>query len=470
MIEKLVPLKLPPGLFHNGTKYEAKGRWYDANLIRWREGILQPIGGWRRAQSSDGSTMATAGATDAAKLAGFRLADGNKRVVIGIATPLLKAYNPGATTTTLTDITPAGALGTFWSFDVLNGTLIAYNGGKIYEWDGTLANDATEITNDPTTSDNIVVTPEQFLVALGASANKRLVAWASQGTTDTWTASSENTAGDFTLRTDGLLRCGVRTKGGTLLLTSTDAWEMVYQGGEIVYGFRQVGDNCGAISEGSAVAAGDVVYWMGRKGFFRYNGFVQQIPCPVAEKVFGEINTTEPSQVECFVNGDFGEVWWFYSADDGSGDPNDRYVCYNFIEDLWYYGALDRLAGLSAGVLPRPLMIDSAGVLWEHEYLNDRGSETPYIESGPIEIGDGDQLARVQQIVPDGGTTADVRMYLYTAFFPTGTETQNGPYTLANPTSVRLTARQVRLKVEQVNETAWRFGIPRLGVIPSSRR
>ena len=469
MIEKLMPIKLPPGFFHNGTKYEAMGRWYDGNLVRWREGVLQPVGGWRRAQSANGSNMASAGATDSARLAGFPLADGNKRIVIGIATPKLYAYDPGAITTTLSDITPVGVIGTFWSFDVLNDTLVAYNGGKIYEWDGTLASVATHITNDPSNSDNIVVTPEQFLVALGANSSKRTVAWASQGTTDTWTAASTNTAGDFTLRTDGVLRAGFRTKGATLILTSADAWEMVYQGGEIVYGFRQVGDNCGAVSEGAGAVVGDTVYWMGRKGFFRYNGFVQQIRCDVAEKVFGEINTTEPSQVETMVNSDFGEVWWFYSSGTGS-DPSDRYVVYNYIEDIWYYGALDRIAGLAPGVLSRPLMIDSSGNVWEHEYQNDRGSETPYIESGPFEIGDGDQLARIQQIVPDGGTTADVQMYLYTSMFPTSSETTSGPFTLANPTSVRVTGRQARVKVEQVNETAWRFGTPRLGILPSSRR
>lgn len=473
MIEKLVPLKLPPGFFHNGTKYEAGGRWYDGNLMRWREGILQPVGGWRRAQANGQDVGSFGSSTKAAILAMLNATD--QLVVVGTDSKL-QAYDPSATSTTVTDISPSGGavgISAVWSLDSLNGRLVAYANFKLWEWDGNLANDAVEMTGYPSqVLAGVVVTPEQFVVALGADTNYQRVAWASQGTTDTWTADSENTAGDYDLQTTGQILCARRTKGQTLILTSRDAWAMTYIGGELVYGFRQEGESCGVIGPSAVAATGDTVYWMGPNGFFRYNGYVQEIPCTVAEKVFGELGGGPKGEifhpVQCFVNELFGEVTWLYPTGTPNNSPNNRYVTYNYRENLWYYGALDRLAGGS--VFGDVCMIDSSGLLWQHEYQNDRGTETPYVESGPIELGDGDQLARIQQIVPDGGTIGDCRMYLKTALFPTGTETTNGPYTLANPTSVRLTARQVCVKVEQVNETAFRFGIPRLGVLPSSRR
>lgn len=115
-------------------------------------------------------------------------------------------------------------------------------------------------------------------------------------------------------------------------------------------------------------------------------------------------------------------------------------------------------------------MIGSDGTIYDHETGEDRDGQTITLESGPMEVGNGDQVQRIQRIVPDDKTLGDVSASLYTALSPDGTETEHGPYTLTEITSVRLTARQVRIKLTEVVAAAWRVGTIRLGAIAGGRR
>ncbi len=241
-------------------------------------------------------------------------------------------------------------------------------------------------------------------------------------------------------------------------------------GGSLIYAFQRVGNNCGIRSQQAAVVLDTGAYWMGTNGFFCYDGFVRPIPCDVHDKVFGAMAAGDAYKVWALANPMFNEVTWFYPTTSGQCDS---YVTYNYLEHHWSFGTLQRSAGITmqAGTSTgTPLMMTSSGALYDHETGEARTGQTVFLESGPIEIGDGDHVMRVQRILPDDATAGDVSAYVYTAMHPNDAETLNGPYTLGSPTSVRLTARQVRLRLVESVAAAWRVGVVRLGVVLGGRR
>lgn len=264
--------------------------------------------------------------------------------------------------------------------------------------------------------------------------------------------------------------CGKAARGQTLLWTTTDIWTMTNIGGEFVFSFARAGNNCGIISPHAAVVIDAGAYWMGNGRFFHFAGFVKPIECEVQDYVFGNFNSAQASKVWALANPQFGEVTWFYPS--ALATNCDSYVTYNYLEEHFVFGSLVRTTGVTqqSGATPAvPVMIGSDGKIYDHETGNVRSSAA-YLESGPVELGDGDNVVRIQRIVPDDKTVGDVSAYIYTSLFPNDTETVNGPYTLTSITSVRLTARQVRLKFVEAVAGAWRVGVPRLGGILGGKR
>lgn len=315
----------------------------------------------------------------------------------------------------------------------------------------------------------VVVTPEHFVFLLGAGGDVHKVQWASQATFDDWTPTSENSAGDFILSTNGRLCCGRRSRAETLLWTNVDLWKATYIGEPFFYRFDQAGNNCGSVSAHAPVIVDTKAFWMGQDNFFVYDGFVQTLPCEVHDYVFTNFNRTQREKVWSMSFAQFGEVWWFYPS--GSSSDVDRYVAYNWREGHWVVGELSRSGGLDAGLLEKPVLADAAGFLYQHEYLDDRDDAVPFLESGPLEIGDGDRLVKIQRIIPDASDIDAVEVRLFLANYPTDTETEIGPFTTTQPTDVRAKARQIRVRIqEKLANTSWRIGKFRLGVKPSSRR
>ena len=300
----------------------------------------------------------------------------------------------------------------------------------------------------------------------------RRVYWSSQDTIGTFVPLATNSAGSFDIPSDGTVVCGIRTKTASLIWTTTDVWGMTFIGQPFVYSFRQEGTNCGIVSQRAAVLLDTGAYWMGNGKFFRYDGFVSTILCDVADYVFGSFNQSLASTVWALANPLYNEITWFYPNASATTVPNS-YVTYNYVEGHWAFGSLTRCCGVTQwpGVTTTPVMIDATGLIWTHETGTAMpGSTAPFLESGPVELGDGDRVARIQRVVPDDKTLGDVRIKIYTSFYPDQAETLHGPYTLGNPTSVRLTARQVRVRLEQVVANAWRVGVVRLGIVMGGRR
>lgn len=482
----LVPLELPPGVYRNGTEYQSRGRFFDSNLVRWYEGTLRPIGGW-----VEKSVSAVSGAARA--MVTWR--DNSNQVWAGVGTHsgLYAMTRSGS----VNDVTPAGfsagradadtgggygygAYGSeaygaaredstvvnaasMWTLDVWGEYLVGCmaDDGTLYEWRADTASVAQAIANAPTARASLV-TGERIMMALGANGNPRLVKWCDQENNTDWTASATNQAGDFQIKTSGQLMCGVAIRGGALLFTDVDAHVAQYVGLPFVYSFNVVGDGCGIVSQGAAVAADSVVYWMGKDGFWTYNGYVSPLYCEVGDYVFSGLNEAQQSKVWSLHNSAYGEVWWFYPS--AASDEIDRYVIYNYREQTWSIGALSRLCGADRSAFSYPLMVDASGDVQEHETGYLWGGASPFARSGPLEMQNGSRVITITGVIPDEDTAGDVELYFYGRFHPNDTEVTYGPYDPANPTDVRVTARQFGIEYRTDQATDWRVGSPRVEV------
>jgi len=193
-----------------------------------------------------------------------------------------------------------------------------------------------------------------------------------------------------------------------------------------------------------------------------------EVPCAVIDYVLENLNSSQRSKVYAVSNEAFGEVWWFYPS--ATNNENDSYIAYNYEGGFWFTGSLGRTAGVDRGVLSNPVWFDSDGAIYNHEFGSDHCSETVFAESGPISIGVGDQVMSVTNMYPDEDTQGEVTAKFKTRFYPNGTEREYGPYSMANPTSVRFTGRQIRMRVEDNTTGDWRVGVTRLDAVAGGRR
>jgi len=491
----LIPLQIPPGVYRNGTDFEGSNRWRDVNLVRWHQNSMRPVGGW---------SVRVSGAYAAPPRGMHAWVDnsGNSNIAAGTYNKLYYTNSSGTTY----DITPVGFTagsidaavnigygGTYfgtglygvsrpysgvfqecttWSLDNWGEYLVActHDDGKLYEWTLNAASPAAVISNAPTDNLGLVVTEERFLFALGAGGNPRKVQWCDRENNTTWTPDATNEAGDIELQTSGQIMCAARMRGRTIIVTDTDAHIATYSGPPFVYGFERVGTACGAVSRKSMVAVDQGAFWMGRESFYMFDGSVaRQMPCEVQDYIFDDINANQHSKVYAVHNSEYGEIWWFYPSE--SSVENDRYVAYDYLEGHWETGQIDRTAGVDQGVFSDPIWADASGNLYDHELHGlGHGSYTPYAETGPITLGNGDSVMKVNSLIPDEGTQGEVEVTFKTRFHPNDTERTYGPYSTANPTSVRFTGRQIRMRITATGNDDWRAGIMRIEATPGGRR
>lgn len=494
----------PAGVVKPGTVYDARGRWYDTRWVRWFEGVMQPIGGYAPVENTSGQIDAGARVSSTwgwkDNAGAYWMAYATASAVYTYSGDTVYTITPVGMTAGADDAATASGLGLYnygtfgsgvygegdelvdkivpaqsYSFDNYGEDLVfvALSDGKLYSWDRTTPGTvAAAITNAPTANSAVVVTPERFILALGADGDGRLVRWADQDDNTIWTPSSANSAGDLILPGKGAVVAGRRAQAETLVWTDTDLFSIRYIGGSFIYQANPVG-SVGAISPRCMAVVGSTAYWMGPGGFYRYNGYTEPVPSPVADWVFANVNRMQISKVWAEVRQDFSEITWHFPS--GTSEECDTTVTYNYEENFWYNNTVSRTAGEDRGALPYPVAFDAAGLLWRHEVGSNYGGDAPYAESGPFEIGNGDNVMHFQSIVPDEKTQGDVEITIYTAFYPNGDETTQGPFTPTNPTDVRFVARQARMRVEQVDTGSsspprWRVGTIRADVEAGGRR
>lgn len=513
----LISLEVPAGVVRHGVESFSRGRWRDANFVRWVNGSLRNIGGWRNREDrtdTNNTTNVTLGTGQTPRgMIAWKENSGTAHIAAGTYNKLWQISEAG----TVLDITPAGfttegvvdaidnigyggylfgkgiygaerpASGvmeeaTQWSLGNWGEYLVgcANDDGKIYEWQldtaataGVADNPAAVIANAPINNKAIVVTEERFIFALAAQGNKRKIMWCDRENNTLWAPSATNQAGDIELSTGGEIMLGVSVRGKTLILTTDDAHTATYTAPPAVYGFEKVGNNCGAVSRQCAVSIDEGAFWMGLKSFFVFNGgAVQEVPCDVHDYVFDDINISQRTKVFAVHNGQNNELWWFYPSK-GSIE-NDRYVIFDYQERYWNTGNLDRTAGVDAGVFSHPIYAASTGLVYDHEIGSTYAdtNELPYAETGTIQLGNGDRLMDITEILPDHESLGAFQIKLKTKNYPNTAETTHGAYTLSSPTSVRVQGREVkvRLEVPTTNPYGFRLGAVRVDAKAGSKR
>ena len=491
----LIPIKLPPGIYRNGTELDASGRWYDANYVRWVEGVMRPIGGWQQ-RTNTALTGKPRG------IIAWRTNSNNRFIAIGTHSKLYaisqssvvyditptgftpgnadastgggfgvgnySAYAYGIPRPDVGTVTPA----TTWSLDTWGEYLVGCSNydGKLYEWqlDTSTPTPAAVITNAPTANTALLVTAERSLFALGAGGNPRKVQWSDLEDNTTWTPASTNLAGSLELQTGGRIVIGKRVRGQNLILTDIDAHIVTYVGQPFVYTSEYVGRACGIAGANAIAVQDNFAVWMGSRGFYMYDGYVKDVPCEVSDYVFSDINRAQISKVYAVNNSQYNEVWWFYPS--SSSNENDRYVVWNYADNYWTIGTMSRSAGTDRGVFANPLFVGTDGLVYDHEIGTAFGGGTAYVESGPVQIGNGDNVFYINELIPDERNQGEVTATFSSRYYPNATERTYGPYSMTNPTAIRFNGRQIQMKITGGSGKDWRVGSMRLNAEAGGRR
>ncbi len=406
------------------------------------------------------------------------------------------------------DISSPGAQLRLWSMDNFGEDLIAnVRAGGIYYWDASsgVDNRAVNIVdlagaNAAPTVSNITLVSERdrHVIAFGCDTEAApgvqdplVIRFSSQESITDWETRADNTAGELRIGTGTEIVAAVQTKQQAIVITDTSVNAMQYIGPPYTFGMNEVSSNTSIVSQNAAVAINDAVYWMGDRVFYKYDGNVQLIVCPVKEYIFANMNLYQLGKVVAASNSKFNEIWWFYPS--ASSNTNDSYVVFNYQENIWYYGTLNRTAWHERGVSGFPIAASTDGYIYFHENTLNDGSTNPpsaissYIQSSAIDIGDGDQFMFMTRMIPDltfrnstGTPTATFTMSAKD--FPGADFDQTSSKTTVRTSTspveqytdqlfMRLRGRSLSLKVasNQV-DTQWRLGSPRIDMKPDGRR
>ena len=390
-----------------------------------------------------------------------------------------------------------------WGEDVLSQQ---FNGGLSY-WDtsaGLSSNrsSVTEVSTAPTKTRLMLVSgDDRHVICLGtettigdtSTQDSMFIRWSTQENQNEWTPSSINTAGSHRLTAGNQIQAAVRSRGAILIWTDTALYQMQFIGPPLTFGFKQLGSNCGAVGLNAAVDVNGIAYWMGNDSFFLYDGAVKKIPCSVQDHVFDSISPSSLTEVYCASNADYNEVMWFYA--DSTSNVINKQVVYNYLENLWYVGSLDRttwsnssiysvpyasqfVAGSSATSTPtvQGLKTGRSFIYAQETGTDDDGSAmVASIESGDIDIGEGDNFMSIRRILPDfKNQVGNVDITMQTRPYPSATQTTHGPFEITTSTTkqdTRIRGRQLSLKLES-NATGenWRYGTLRVDMQPDGKR
>ena len=331
-----------------------------------------------------------------------------------------------------------------------------------------------------------------------------LIRFSDQESLTDWASTATNTAGSLRLGAGSEIVCAVETRQQTLVFTDTSLYAMQYVGPPYTFGVNMISEGITIASPNAAAAVGDSVFWMGNGTFYVYDGAVRPLECTVRDRVFfadpGFVYSDVSPRIVAGVNSSENEVWWFYSGPGAA--ENDRYVVYNYAENLWYYGSLRRTAWIDRGIFDFPIAAYWTGagtnqtILMNHEngYTNADTSPATAVSSSlvssPIEIGEGDQFMFVSRLVPDvdlsNSLVANENRYVelglvvndYPKNSNTGAEFQRF-YDVSNVSSppyqgqlfYRMRGRMLEFSIRNtVANVFWRLGSPRVDVRPDGRR
>lgn len=353
-----------------------------------------------------------------------------------------------------------------WTLANWGEDLLACNrGGQIYYWDETsgVTSRMFPISAAPSQNNAILVSyPTRHLVSFGTLEegtsvfDPMLVRWTSSQNYNDWNVSAAGTAGFKRLEKGNKLIGAVASKNDSLVFTDTAAYSMRDVDYPDIFSFDLLGEGCGAISPHSAVTINGVVYWMSDSAFYRYDGSLRTLACTVRDVIFNVendegLNTDQKDMVFAGINQEFNEIVWFYPSK-GNTQCN-RYVMYNYLEDSWYDGTMDRSVWEGVNVFSKPLAISHAGVLYSHEqgYDDDGVPMDSWIQSAMFDIDKGEELMFIDKFVPDFNQTGNLTVTFVTQKYPQSQEKFTKTYTIApssGKVSIRARGRQGSVKFQ----------------------
>jgi hypothetical protein len=328
-----------------------------------------------------------------------------------------------------------------------------------------------------------------------------LIRWSAQESYTDWTPDATNQAGSYRLSHGSRIIGALQTRQEILVWTDAAIYSMQYLGPPYVWGFTLLADNISVASPNCMATAAGVVYWMGTDKFYTYSGRVETLPSALRTYVFEDINRDQFSQIFSSTSEGYSEIWWFYCS--ANSNVIDRYVIFNYLDRVWYYGTMGRTAWIDSPLRDYPTAATTGNQLVYHEAAVDDGTTNPpspinaYVQSSDFDIGDGHNYGFVWRMIPDitfdGSTTPSplfpqVTMTMRprqnpgspygTAQSPTVTTPQSyaaqNVYNVQEFTEIiytRLRGRQMAFKIESNTiGTQWQLGVPRMDVRPDGRR
>jgi len=416
------------------------------------------------------------------------------------------AGTAAAPSTAATGVSASGSVGTatVGNISVPITGVIAYPSVGSVGIGGSVVAYISRIVDVPVEQSFITVSDaSRFVLSFGANdygsteSDPMLIRWSSQDDIYNWTPDPTNQAGFTRLSHGSRIVAAVQARQEIVVFTDSSVYSLQYLGPPYVWASQLLGDNISIISPNATSIASGVVYWMGVDKFYAYDGRVQTLNCDLRRYVFSDINQTQADQIFCSTNEGFNEVWWFYCSADSF--TIDKYVVYNYVEKVWYYGTMARTAWSDSGLRDFPVAATYSYNLVNHEQgLNNNETAVTtaidaYISSSEFDIGDGHNFGFVWRVLPDltfenasptpNGDAASVTMTLYglanSGSGVTSTAAQpvakSSTYVITEEFTgmifTRMRGRQLIFKIgsNQIN-TAWQLGAPRIDIRPDGRR
>lgn len=385
-------------------------------------------------------------------------------------------------------------------------------GGAMYYWDASAglttrgvaltslagASDVPTVHNLLTVSDS-----SRFTIAFGcndygsAAQDLMLIRWSDQESAVNWTPSATNQAGSIRLSHGSEIRAYAQMRQEILVWTDISLYSMQYLGPPVVWGSQLLADNVSILNDRAMGVASGVVYWIGEEKFYIYDGRVQTLPCDLREHVFGDFNYQQVQQVFAAVNDRFNEIWWFYCS--SSATLNDRYVVYNYVEKIWYYGNISRTAWTDSSIVSDlPIAASDSRLLYHETGCDDKSTGAAvaipaYITSSEFDIDDGHNLGFVWRVLPDitfrGSTTSTPQATMTLLPLQNSGSGYNNPLsvggidsqavirgvtipveTFTGQVNIRVRGRQMSMKISSDGlGVQWQLGAPRIDIRPDGR-
>jgi len=389
----------------------------------------------------------------------------------------------------------------------------AHRGGAPLYWDassgvgtrGVYVSSLGGASDVPTTV-NLAFVSDIFRFAFCFGANDigtstldpMLIRWSDQEDVANWTPAATNQAGSLRLSDGTEIVDAIQARQEILVWSDAALYGLQYLGAPEVWGAQLLGSNITIASPNAAVYSNNIAYWMGLNTFYYYDGTVKTLPCDVRSYIFDDFNQGQADQVVCGSNEQFDEIWWFYCSAEAT--QNDRYVVYNYVENVWYYGNLSRSAWLDADLRDFPIAATFGNKLVNHEKGvddNETGTPTAFtanITSAQFDLDDGDRFMLINRMLPDmtfDGSTADSPAATMTlnplensgsGRYDPASVGGNSSATVTRTATVpveaftgqvytRVRGRQMSIKIESTElGVTWKLGAPRMDMRPDGRR